>query len=268
MNKQKLINKFSEYRFEIRHVTIFVTILFLFQIVLTFYQKSAINRFLFETQNWYQKHSAERLAIITSTSLELILENLLQQKEITFSEERKMISSFNVIFQQQLVQQSVEDICLIINKDDKIYTIDSGDEILSFVRDNVESFNEINEMHREGVDYFLTVKDQMKASELIFSELSNQNTFHILVPFVPDGEYLGVMYMKIRPNFSFLTDQVKDNFDQVTIIYSALIFLGLIAIYYVSSQAVKERNEAQRKMGIHGACISRSSTGLAQICGT
>ena len=54
--------------------------------------------------------------------------------------------------------------------------------------------------------------------------------------------------MKITPNFTFISDEVAKNFDNVSIIYSLLIFVGLIAIFFVSSQAVKERNEARQKL--------------------
>ncbi|MBK7106491.1 MAG: hypothetical protein IPH62_14525 [Ignavibacteriae bacterium] len=105
MLKNKLKNKFSKYGFEIKHITVFFIVLILFQIILAFVQKSSLNQYLNETQNWYQKHSAERLAIITSTSMELLFENLIQQKFINDLEERKIISSFNVIVKQQLLQK-------------------------------------------------------------------------------------------------------------------------------------------------------------------
>ena len=248
MSKQKILNKISQYRFEIRHVTISFTILILFQIILTFVQKSSLNDFLVETQHWYQKHSAERLAIVTSASMELLFENLLQRKSISKTEERKIISSFNVIFKQQLIQQSVEDICLIFTKNGKTYIIDSGPKFYSFVTNTLETSETDVSNHREGVNLFLKMKDKIKADEIVYSNVENNRTFYVLVPFVPDGEYLGVMYMKIIPNFSFLTDEVNANFDKVTVVYSALIFLGLIAIFLVSSQAVKERNVAQQKL--------------------
>lgn len=246
MSKQKILNKISQYRFEIRHITISFTVLMLFQIILTFVQKSSLNDFLVDTQHWYQKHSAERLAIVTSSSMELLFENLLKRKSISETEERKIISSFNVLFKQQLIQPSVEDICLIFTKNGRTYIIDSGAKFYSFITNTLEP-NEEDDEHREGVNLFLKIKDSMKADELIYSKVDNNRTFYVLVPFVPEGEYLGVMYMKIIPNFSFLTEEVTANFNKVTLIYSALIFLGLIAIFFVSSQAVKERNVAQQK---------------------
>ena len=248
MVKKKFLNKFSKYRFEIKHITIFFTVLILLQIVMVFVQKSSLNDFLKETQDWYKQYSAERLALITSTSMELLFENLFLNKSLSQIEDTKIINSFNVIFKQQLIQKAVNDICLILIRDKKIYVIDSGQKIESYLNGNLHPYNLYPNSHGNAVDLFLSVKNKMRASEVIYSTLQNQKTYNILVPFVPDGEYLGVMYMKITPDFTFLTEEIGANFDKFSLIYTSLIFLGLIAIFLVSSQAVKERNEAQQEL--------------------
>ena len=126
MFKKKILNKFSKYKFEIRHITIFFTILIMFQIALAFIQKSSLDEFMGETQAWYRKYSAEKLAVVTSTSMELLFENLFLHKLNTETENSEIIYSFNVIFKQQLLQKSVEDIFLVLSKDNKLYVIDSG----------------------------------------------------------------------------------------------------------------------------------------------
>ena len=248
MFKKKIINKFSKYKFEIRHITIFFTILIIFQIALAFIQKSSLDEFLGETQAWYRKYSAEKLAVVTSTSMELLFENLFLHKLNTETENNEIIYSFNVIFKQQLLQKSVEDIFLVLSKDNKLYVIDSGQKLHSYISGVLAPYNAYNSKHTEGVELYKSEKNKMKSAEVIYSTLKNQNTFNILVPFVPDGEYIGVMYMRITPDFSFLTEDISANFNKVAIVYTSLIFIGFIAIFLVSSQAVKERNEAQQKL--------------------
>jgi len=248
MYKRKILNKLSQYKFEIRHITIFFTILILFQILLAFIQKSSLENFLSETQAWYRKYSAERLAIVTSTSMELLFENLFLHKTFSDFEDKEIIYSFNVIFKQQLLQKSVEDICLILNRNHRLYVIDSGQKLHSFLTGTLMPYDVPDNLHGEGVELYVSEKEKIKSAEVIFSSLKNQNTFNILVPFVPDGEYIGVMYVRITPDFSFLTEEVSANFNMVAIVYSSLIFVGLIAIFLISSQAVKERNEAQQKL--------------------
>jgi len=248
MLKQKLLKKYSQYRFEISHITIFFTVLIIFQIVVTFIQKSSINDLLVQTQKWYQKDAAERLAIVTTTSLELMAENMLFQKQLVESEERKIISSLNVIFRQQLIQGSVQDISLILTKKHRLYVIDSGQQFNDYLKNTLVPYTSDMIKHKEGVDLFLSKKETMRSQEVIYGTLDGENAVQILVPFVPNGEYLGVLYMKIKPNFSFITTEVTDSLNYVTLLYSGLIFLGLLSIFIVSSQAVKERNEAQEHL--------------------
>ena len=65
---------------------------------MVFVQKTSLNDFLSETQDWYKRYSAERFAIITSTSMELLFENLFLNKSISNLEDEKIVYSFNVNF--------------------------------------------------------------------------------------------------------------------------------------------------------------------------
>jgi hypothetical protein len=71
-----LINKLKKYRFEFRQVTVLLIALIFFQLLLSVIQKSSLHNFLNKTQKWYQQDSAERIANLTTTSLELLLENI------------------------------------------------------------------------------------------------------------------------------------------------------------------------------------------------
>lgn len=248
MFRKSFKNKVSKYRFEIKHITIFFTVLILFQIVMVFVQKTSLNDFLSETQDWYKRYSAERFAIITSTSMELLFENLFLNKSFSNLEDEKIVYSFNVIFKTPLIQKSADDICLILIKDQRIYVVDSGQKLDDYLRGILPPYDSNVHTHSEALNFFLSLKDKIKGSEVIYSNLVDKKTFNILVPFVPNGEYLGVMYLKVTPDFSFLTEEISSNFDKVSLLYSSLIFLGLIAIFLVSSQAVKERNDAQKKL--------------------
>jgi hypothetical protein len=246
---ENIKTKLSQYRFEIRHIIVLFVVLISFQIILALFQKSLLGDFLFETQSWFQKYYAERLAIVTSTNVELLFEN--HQRIRSYDEEidNGMIYSLNVIIKQQLIQRSVEDICLILIKNHQLYIIDSGQKLFYYFANTLPPYESGEDSrHGSAVIYFLAMKDNLKANEKIISSVSNQKTFDVLVPFVPEGEYRGVLYMRVTPDFTFLTNEVSSNFDKVSIIFSALIFVGLITIFFVSSRAVEERNEAQEKL--------------------
>ena len=62
MKTKKLVDKIKEYHFEFKHVTVLFIILFAFQLIVSFINKAAIKSFLNNTQDWYQKESAEEIA--------------------------------------------------------------------------------------------------------------------------------------------------------------------------------------------------------------
>lgn len=247
--QESVKSKLSRYRFEIRHIIGLFIVLIAFQIILALFQKSMLGGVLFETQSWFQKYYAERLAIVTSTNVELLFENHQRIRLYDEDVDKGMVYSINVIFKQQLIQRSVEDICLILIKNDRQYVIDNGQKLYAYFANRLSPYEPGAEVgHNIGVQYFSTMKDVIKANEKIISAVSNQKTFDVLVPFVPDGEYRGVLYMRVTPEFSFLTDEVRANFEKTSIIFSALIFVGLITLFLISSYAVEERNEAQAKL--------------------
>ena len=133
MPYKNIIEKVKEYHFEFKHLTMLFIILFSFQIVISIINKSAIKTFLNNTQEWYQKDSAERLANLTTTSLELLLETINPKDNLSEEDINRMIQSFNIIFSQQIMQHNVEELCIIVNKNDEVYAIDDGKVLFNYL---------------------------------------------------------------------------------------------------------------------------------------
>ena len=112
MSKKKIIDKLKEYHFEFKHLTVVFIILFSFQLILSFINKSSINSFLKNTQEWYQKDSAERLANLTTMSLELLVETVNPKEKLAKNEQDRIVQSFDIIFSQQSLQHNIEEICI------------------------------------------------------------------------------------------------------------------------------------------------------------
>ena len=74
MSDKKFFEKLKEYHFQFKHLTVIFIVLFAFQLIVSFINKSSIRSFFDTTQGWYQKDSAERLANLTTTTFELLLE--------------------------------------------------------------------------------------------------------------------------------------------------------------------------------------------------
>ena len=244
MSIKDYIDKFKEHHFEFKHLTVLFIVLLCVQLVVSFINKASITNFLNKTQDWYQEDSAEKLANLTSTSLELIIESIAQNKVISKEEQSRLIQSFNIIFSQQMLQHNIEEICILVTKGETIYAIDEGSVLFNFFfRDSIDT--ETDQLfHSNAVSLYKNVRGELKKEEQIKTITYSDQVFHVFVPFVIRGEYVGAVYVKDKPNFSLITDQIISNYDETTIIYVSLILLGFIAMYFISSYTVKERNEA------------------------
>ncbi|MFC2084171.1 ATP-binding protein [Bacteroidota bacterium] len=248
MFKSKLFDSIGKYRFEFRHLTVLFIVLVIFQIILSFIQKSSLQNFLEESQRTYQQYSAENIANLTSTSLELLLENV-NIRDIQGEEEKqKIIQSFNIIFNQQLLQQNVEDIFLIVSIDDSVFAVDDGEVFFNYLTNSLDRIPQILEKDTDAIERYEGIKDSIELSEQIYSQLEGMRIFHIFVPFVPNGEFHGVLYICMRPDFTNITDKIISSYDEVAIIYTSLILLALLAMYYISSFTVRERDETYEKL--------------------
>ncbi len=240
---KNLFEKFKKYHFEIRHLTVLFLILIVFQLLLSFIHKASLRNFVDNTQEWYQQHSAESLANLTTTTLELLLETVKMRDEIPVSEERKVIQFIDIIFSQQILQQNIEEMCVIVNHNNQIYAIDDSKELYSFLLKG-ERFENSNEKHKDAIELYGKLYDDMAKKEQVYSIIKDKRSYQILVPFVPNGEFIGAVYMRNTPDLSFVTHEIITNYGETSIIYSALIFLGFLSMYYISSYTVKERDDA------------------------
>ena len=248
MKAKTLIEKAKEYHFEFKHVTVLFIILFAFQLIISFINKASIRNFLNSTQEWYQKDSAEEIANLTTMSLELVLESIDPKTELNKDKRKKIVQSFNIIFSQQQLKHNINGLYMLVNSGDNVYAIDDGETLFSFLFDHrqVETANEKSKL--AIIDMYKEIKDQLSSKEQIISIITDKKTFNIFVPFVLRGEYIGAVYMKNTPDFSFISNQVISNYDETSIIYLSLILFGLLAMYFISSYTVKERDEAQKML--------------------
>ena len=250
MTKQRLIDSLKRYRFELRHITVLFIVLIFFQIILSIIQKQSLQNFLANTQKWYQQDSAEKIAHLATTTLELLLENVNIRNIESDYDERKIIQSFNIIFSQQLLEKNIEDVCLIVTINNKHHAIEDGTILLKYLQGNatLDELSLGNAKHAAALAHYNSLGHSLKVDERIYSKIEGRETFHIFVPFVPNGEYQGVLYLRKKPDFENITGEIISSYEETAIVYSSLILFGLLAMYYISSYTLKERNEAQKKL--------------------
>ncbi len=247
MIKKDLGKKIKKYRLELRHITVLAFILISFQVILTIVQRSSFHELLVETQQWYQRNSAERLANSNSTALELLIENLGSLDEISPAKQQRAIQSFNIILTQQILEQNIEDVAIVVMNEGEIVAIDDGAELFNLLTKRSTS-NKANLNHPKAIQLFAENYEKIKSEERIISFLKDNSIFDILVPLAPHGELVGVFYMENIPDFSAITSELLTNYNQIAVIYVSLILLGLLTMYYISSYTMKERDTVQQKL--------------------
>ena len=245
MARKPLLEKFRKYHFEFKHVTIIFVILLSFQVIVSLINNSSIKNLLGQTQEWYQKDSAEKMANLTTTSLELILETLDRQAKLTDDEANRLIESFNIIFSQQLLQHNIQEMCLLVDRSNQITAIDDGRQLYNYLFTST-NFQNSDDYHTSAIKFYHNYQDDIKKTEQILSVKADDNTFYTFVPFILRGEYKGAVYVKNTADFSFITSQIISSFDETFLIYLSLISLGLLSMYFVSTYTVRERDEAQK----------------------
>ncbi len=246
MGKKSFFENLREYHFEFKHLTVLFIILFFFQLVVSFINKSSVKSFLSSTQEWYQKDSAERLANLTTTSMELLLETINLQEKINDESKEKIIQSFDIILSQQILQHNIQEICILVDKGKNTYAIDEGKILFSFLTNDNSLIPATKTSHKQALELYDKWKEDIRSNEQIQSILTEKQTFHIFVPFVLRGEYIGAVYVKNTPDFSFITEQIISSYDETSVIYLSFILLGLLAMYFISSYTVKERDDTQK----------------------
>src|SRR5512143_868413 len=119
-----ILEGLRRYHFEFRHLTILFVLLIVFQLAVSFVHRNSVQRFLTETQAWYQQDSAERLANLTSTSLELLLESRVRGRGLDEGECRNIAQGLRLLVRQQLLHQDVEDVCLVVAWGESVLAVD------------------------------------------------------------------------------------------------------------------------------------------------
>ncbi len=242
-----LIQKFKKYHFEWKHLLVLFMVLIFFQIIVSYIQKISLQDLLVQTQDWYKQDAAEKLANLTTTSLELLLETS-SPIDISYDEKGELVEAFNILLSQQIIQHNVEDICILITHADSVHAIDNGRTLFNYLYRNEYNIDNVDSKHQAAVNLYRGLQDEMQKNERIISVPENQRSFHVFVPLVPNGEYSGAVYLKILPDFSFISRKITSSYDETALIFSALILFGLLTMFYISSYTVKERDEAQRQL--------------------
>lgn len=243
-----IFDRLRKYHFEIRHLLVLFLVLIVFQIVLYYVHSNSVQNMLNRTMDLYRQDSAERLANLTTTSLEVVLELSLANENPADEDIQKSIQAFDIILTQQKLQQNVDDICVLFSINGKTFAIDNGQDLYRFIFQKLQPTFSEPDIHEAAITNYTDLSVELTRTEQIHSLVKDDKTFQVYVPFVPKGELAGAVYMEITPNFSKITEAITQVYDETGMIFSVLILFGLLAMFFITVRTVKERDEAQQML--------------------
>jgi signal transduction histidine kinase len=177
----------------------------------------------------------------------LLIENVRDFKKIPHEQQNRIIQSFNIILTQQILERNIKDICILIPTKDSVIVLDDGKSLYNYLaRRQINSGS--NSMHLSAINLFKHKFQKIVKQEKIISNLKAENQFEVLVPFSPHGELIGAFYMNTSPDLKSFAQEFLSNYNQLAIIFFALILLSLLTMYYISTYTIQERDKAQQKL--------------------
>lgn len=244
----KLPSILSKRRVGIRHLILISIVVIVFQLILSYRHSVTTRNLLAGTMDLYRQDSAERVADLTATSLELLTEQALRNPPVEESEIRQVIQEYNTILSLQALEQNVEDICVLVSARERIYSVDNGSDLYDiFFRDQLPPVEERG-FREYPIQWYAEVAPGIIQAEQIISEMEGERSVHVLVPFVPKGNYNGVVYMKLTPDFSNIVEQLYDTFDESGALFTGLILIALLALFYLTSYVIEERDAVREQL--------------------
>jgi hypothetical protein len=245
----KSIKKIRNVRFEWKHILIIFITLVSFQVFVSKLQQNTLRDLLSDTMDWYKQNSAEQIGNLTATSLELLLESdPVENNMDKFERANNIIHALNSILKQPLMKRNVEEMCVIVPYNNKFLAMDLGQSLYSYFYNRKVTDTLVVPKYKNLIIRYAGIHDEMIKSELITTFKEEQNVFHVFVPLVPYGEYAGAIYLKIHPDFSFISKQILTSFNQTVLIFSSLILVGLLAMFYISTYTIIDRDEAREQL--------------------
>jgi len=243
-----LRRRLKDYRFEIRHFIILFIILAAFQFLLTYLHNISSKKLIEQTMDLYRRDSAIRLGNLTTTSLELLVEQSLLYPLVSEESRHRAIQAFDIILNQQTLEQNVDETCLIFDSGEKLFAIDEGRDLYNLIFQHEIPPDTNNLESNYAINNYQSIIREIRETEQIYCTWDEFNSFHVLIPFVPKGEFEGIVYMKITPDVSNIAQEISSVYDETGIIFTALILFGLLAMFYITSHTIRDRDLAQAEL--------------------
>lgn len=245
----KSILKIGYSSFGWKHIVIIFAVLTIFQVFVSNLQQKTLKTLLDDTMDWSKQHSAEQIANLTAAGLEILLETKPSyNKNEKGIWETNHIHGLNSILKQPIMNRTVEELTVILPFEEKYVALDVGKGIYDYFYNNIIADTSTNIAYSKVLVMYDNIHNDLSSSELTTSIKDESEEFNVFVPLVPNGEYRGALYLKVKPDLSFISNQVLSSFNQTVVIFSGLIIMGFLGMFYISSYTILERDQTREEL--------------------
>ncbi|MBK7104769.1 MAG: ATP-binding protein [Ignavibacteriae bacterium] len=238
-----LLNRIRKYRFEFYHFIILIIIISISQITLSYINTRSTQNLIGKSVDIYRWDTAERIADLTTTSLELLMQSssVTSENNLNYSQ---IVEALDFILSQQRLQKNIEDICLLFYDGNNVIDIDDGRELYNYVIHHT-SLKKSGSYRMQAKQLFINSSENLFKNETVLNQKESSQVFHVLVPFSIKGEVVGSVYMKIKPDFSDMMKVITSSSDQTGALFSALILFSILLMFLITNFLVRERDQMQ-----------------------
>jgi len=245
----KLPKRFESYHFEIQHILVLFIVVVIFQTALSFINSQSTHQIFQQAMEYYRRDSAERVADLTTTALELLIEQGRRGQPENAENRGRTIESFDKLLSQQMLQRNIDEVYLLVNQRGSVVALREGEEIYNLYLESDSALMIDNQPAADNAilyyrDHYLSLLEE----EQIISSLEGNNTFHVLVPFYDRGEIAGAAYMRVTPDVAGFLLLITSAYNQSGVLFTGLILVGFLAMFFIYSYTAQERDEVQHQL--------------------
>ena len=245
----KLPRRFESYHFEIQHILVLFIVVVVFQTALSFINSQSTHQIFQQAMEYYRRDSAERVADLTTTALELLIEHGRTGNSINGENRQSTIQSFDKLLSQQMLQRNIDEVYLLVSQGGQVAALREGEEIYDlYLERNSTLLIENQPAAANAIRYYHEHFQSLLVDEQIVSSLEGNNTFHVLVPFYDKGEIAGAAYMRVTPDVAGFLSLIESAYNQSGVLFTGLILVGFLAMFFIYSYTAQERDEVQHQL--------------------
>lgn len=237
------------YKFEIQHLLVLFIVVVVFQTALSFINSQSTRQMFDQAMEYYRRDSAERIADLTTTALELQLEPSITELDPSPDERERDILALEKLFSQQVLQRNIDAVFLLVEYQGELLQLHEGLQIYTlFFEDTRPAVDTLLFRSSNAHDYYVQHRAQLFQDEQIISSLEGEQTFQVLVPFYYRGETVGAAYMQITPDVSGFLALISTAYNQSGVLFTGLILVGFMAMFFIYSYTARERDMVQQEL--------------------